>query len=345
MNNHIEAVLAAWYPKRESQRWVLGVVTHTEGSSYRKPGAMMLISELGQCLGLLSGGCLERALLNEAKRVLAFGRPRDITFDATETADDAWQYGLGCGGRVQIRLLPLNAANQWLQLATLYQQLASGRAAWLTLPLAPEPDAQAQLHTEPPLDGAREAFVQGLHLWVPVAPQVRLVVFGAGVDVVPVVQLAAGLGWQITLVDHRQGLARPEDFPSARWLQAQAHDAEVKACVAEADAALVMTHNLTLDAGALTALYDSTVRYIGLLGPAHRKARLLAEFNLEPRRLPVAIDGPMGEPLGGDLPEAVALSALAACHKALYGQSQVAANRATHTAAQGAALSQLGRVQ
>lgn len=317
MHNHIQSVLAEWLPLREQHRWVLGVVTETQGSSYRKAGAMMLISELGQCLGLLSGGCLERALLAEAKRVLAFNRPRQITFDATQQADVAWQFGLGCGGRVTIRLYPLTPENDHMALAKVHASLLAGSALWLKLPLHNDM-LQAEWTPFTFGDATPSAHVAGDRLWVPLQPQYRLVVFGAGVDVVPLARMVAALGWYLTLVDHRVGMTRPEDFPAGtEWLRLRADAPQVLSRLADAQAVMVMTHNIDLDASALQALRGMPLSYIGLLGPAHRKARVLASSGVAEHSLAVPIDGPMGIPLGGELPESVALSAVAQCHRAL----------------------------
>lgn len=324
MSNHIQTVLAQWWPARDTRQWVLGVVTHTEGSSYRKAGAMMLLNDLGQSLGLLSGGCLERALLAEVKRVLAFNRPRDITFDATQESELAWAWGLGCGGRVSVRLLPVSAANHYLQLDQILRQLQRRQAVRYGVPLG-DVGAQAPWQPQRPSDPSCSQR-QGDCLWVPLTPQHHLVVFGAGVDVVPLAQMATALGWQLTLIDHRISAAKAAAFPaSAQWLCYEPDDPRLAQVLASADAAMVMTHNIALDGRALTQLVGTPLAYLGLLGPEHRKQRVLAEARLDESRLPVPLDGPMGLDLGGELPESVALSALAKCHQVLAGR----ANRAS----------------
>ena len=325
MHNHIQAVLSEGLPRRDVLQWVLGLVTHTRGSTYRKAGAMMMISELGHSLGLLSGGCLERALLAEAKRVLAFNRPRNITFDATQQSDVAWQLGLGCGGSVTIRLLPVSAQNEYLKLDKLLAHLQARRSVLMHLPLRDE-QSTVRLTDIPGYQAAPRAYERSGNLCVTLVPRRHLVIFGAGTDTVPLAHMAAALDWQLTLVEHRQNRTQIAAFPAnVHWLHCEPDAEPVVAQIAQADAALVMTHNLELDSRALHALVGSGVRYIGLLGPAHRKVRVLELAGLNEQDFPVPIEGPMGLLLGGELPESVALSALARCHQVLEQSGSVQA--------------------
>lgn len=355
MANHIQTILAGWYPRRDHLQWVLGTVVETQGSSYRKAGAMMMINELGQYYGLLSGGCLEKALLVDVKKVLAFDRAAVVDFDSTDNTDVAWQLGLGCGGRVRICLQPVHAGNDYQRLdrlLTLLSARQSGLGYRVVLPAAesfsqtaavPKKHSSKSLSAKDTLatHGAqimrsndivhvsdtdpipvREA--QGIDqaLVIPLCARRHIAVFGGGVDALPLTRLASNLGWRVTLVEHRVGYANAADFDSVDQIlrHAPAH-ADVAAVVCVIDAAFVMTHNVTQDAEALKALKHSSARYIGLLGPAHRKGRVLLKAGLadDPR-----IHGPMGLDLGGELPESVALSAVAQCHQSLeHAQAQV----------------------
>ncbi|MCH1603124.1 MAG: XdhC family protein, partial [Luminiphilus sp.] len=73
MTMQLAAMLSRWAPQRDAEEWILGTVYKTEGSSYRKPGAMSLISSGGDQLGLLSGGCLEADIRLNARKVMASG--------------------------------------------------------------------------------------------------------------------------------------------------------------------------------------------------------------------------------------------------------------------------------
>ena len=80
-----------------------------------------------------------------------------------------------------------------------------------------------------------------------------------------------------------------------------------------------MTHNLDMDAAALQSLQHSSARYIGLLGPVHRKQKVFKKANLDQVSAPVF--GPMGLDIGGDLPESIALATLAECHQVLNARA------------------------
>ena len=123
MVTDLKSMLATWHPLRDEQQWVLATLYKIEGSSYRKLGAMMLISSLGQRLGMLSGGCLEADIQRHAKQVMTSLKPKTITYDATDEDDLTFQLGIGCGGIVHIVLQPVNAANEYLSLDSVFNAL------------------------------------------------------------------------------------------------------------------------------------------------------------------------------------------------------------------------------
>lgn len=312
MANHPHSMLNAWYPRRDQEPWVLGSVTAVSGSSYRKPGAMMLFNGFGQMLGMLSGGCVEKSLFDQVKRVLVLGQPVSTRFDASARAQVAWQMGLGCGGVVDILLQPVHQGTGYQALDQLHAQLQAGRPATYSINLAGELNACS----------ARS----GEHwLPVPVRPRTHLVILGAGMDALPLARLALAMDWRVSLVDHRTGYADPAGFAGVDTIVRQRANAPgVAGLLAGADAAMIMTHNISLDAEALSAACASDLIYIGLLGPAHRKQRVLDKAGLgaDPR-----LHGPMGLAIGGELPESVALSALAQCHQVLAAAGVCAATK------------------
>jgi xanthine dehydrogenase accessory factor len=131
--------------------------------------------------------------------------------------------------------------------------------------------------------------------------------------------MASVLGWQITLVDHRAGYAKSADFPAANTIIRESADAfSLQDVVRKIDAAIVMTHNIAMDALAISRLQNSTARYVGLLGPEHRKYKVLNHVGISHQvEIHGAIHGPMGMAIGGDLPESIALATLAQCHQVL----------------------------
>ena len=111
MANRITQLLTYWSEDRDKHLWVLATIIQTDGSSYRKAGAMMLINDMGQYFGLLSGGCLESDIMRQARRCWDNLQNRIIEYDMREEEDLAWQLGIGCGGMGKIFLQAVHAAN------------------------------------------------------------------------------------------------------------------------------------------------------------------------------------------------------------------------------------------
>jgi len=116
MANRISQLLSHWTDNRDKHLWVLATIIETDGSSYRKAGAMMLINDMGQYFGLLSGGCLESDIMRQARRCWDNQKNRIIEYDMREEEDLAWQLGIGCGGMVRILLQPVHIDNNYLKL-------------------------------------------------------------------------------------------------------------------------------------------------------------------------------------------------------------------------------------
>ena len=137
MVTDLKSMLATWHPLRDEQQWVLATLYKIEGSSYRKLGAMMLISSLGQRLGMLSGGCLEADIQRHAKQVMTSLTSKTITYDATDEDDLTFQLGIGCGGVVHIVLQPVNSANKYLNLDFVFNALKEKVSGYYLQPVQP----------------------------------------------------------------------------------------------------------------------------------------------------------------------------------------------------------------
>ena len=321
MANRINQLLSQWSVNRDKQNWVLATIIQTDGSSYRKAGAMMLINDLGQYYGLLSGGCLESDIMRQARRCWDNQQNRIVEYDMREEEDLAWKLGIGCGGMVKILLQPVNADNGYLKLDELEKGLASRQQVeyqqqvdegvpknQLIIVNKGEKTLKASLNNQ----GKNSVFVQTL------APAPLLAIFGGGVDAKPVVAIAAELGWEVILVDPRVGYAKAEYFSKASQIIRQPLDALYSAnWLKQIDVALALTHNIKLDAASVKLIQVSSAKYVGLLGPTHRTNRVLEEANLSRSNLTKPLANPVGLRLGGELPESIALSMLAEAHAVL----------------------------
>jgi xanthine/CO dehydrogenase XdhC/CoxF family maturation factor len=167
----------------------------------------------------------------------------------------------------------------------------------------------------PPVDGV-EWFMTA------VTPPPHLLLLGGGPDSRPVATLAAFLGWRITVVEHRSSYLVPARFPPSTTL-VESHPAEVATAIPLVDycAAIVMSHHLDSDLHYLRALANAPVPYVGLLGPAARREKLMADLGNDAAALRSRLRAPVGLDIGGRTPESIALSIIGEVHAALEGRA------------------------
>lgn len=319
MSNHLKNLLSQWYPQRDSTDWVLGTIFKTEGPCYRKAGAMMLFNGLGQQFGMLSGGCLESDIQTHARKVMQRKQSITLCYDGSDEDDLSFQLGIGCGGTVHILLQPIHASNTYLQLDRVHhalQQRTSGHFLQKIITGAstgynafePGPVTTGSARLQQMADDSQL-------LVTPITAPPHLLIVGGGLDARPVVAMAHQLGWQISLWDPRPANGRAEFFMEVDQLLSGP-----AAQLAELDinAAILMSHNIRLDAEALQALQANALDYLALLGPTHRKAQVIEQAGISEHALSCALAGPAGLSIGGELPESIALSILSECHAALH---------------------------
>lgn len=298
---------------------VLAIVVGTRGSTYRKPGALILLDTRGVRVGALSGGCLEAELEARARDVLASGVAGEARFDTSGDEDRVFGSATGCGGSTHVLLLPLPARVSPLRDALLdFDQ----RGLTLSLQLALSPDelgrGAAQIGTERHCFDRRGGADQSGHefdasIRLTITPAPRLLLLGAGPETRPLLALTRLLGWRVELVEHRERWLRFVDPGDVEHLHGGGPDL-LPALLARAhfNAALVMNHNVHLDARCLAGLAASDVAYVGLLGPPARRDDLLAEIGADcSDRLRARLHAPVGLALGGEGAEAIALAIVA----------------------------------
>ena len=318
---------------------VLATVAQTVGSTYRKAGAQMLIAGDGQAAGLLSGGCLEADLMERARAVLDTGAPMLVDYDTRGSDDVLWGIGLGCEGAMTILMQRLDRANDHqpyrfvdrcrreqtpgrfaLVCSGANPALPLGTAYWNGGPAAPPAIANALSETSRSTGSIQVDGAAVLVVDVELPP--RLLVLGAGPDAMPLVEIASLMNWQVTVRDHRPAYAVSDRFPGARHVILQSATELPKDLAANHyDAAVVMSHHLLSDQAYLAALADSSVPYIGLLGPAPRRARLMSELGAKAAALEGRLRGPVGLDIGARTPETIALAIVSEIQAVLAGRA------------------------
>jgi len=155
---------------------------------------------------------------------------------------------------------------------------------------------------------------------LPLSLPPKLLLLGAGPDAAPIVDFAARVNWKVTLVDHRPVYADPSHFPLAEHvILARPEELGNSVELKHFSAAVVMSHHLPSDLSYLRTLAGATIPYVGLLGPAPRREKLLNDLGEDGRQLRARLHAPVGLALGGRSPESVALAIVAEIHAFLHG--------------------------
>lgn len=320
------------------RRLALVTVVETEGSTYTKPGHRMLVADNGDFHGLVSGGCLEGDLATHASKVIDSGEATVLTYDLRDEADEIWGLGIGCNGLLRLLVQRLDAEQHYqpyLDIAECHRSFGGGDIALVTessidaLPLGATWLASGSGTSHSGMDDAMAKALGQAIAKIPAArknalriggkelkvlrthvpPVPRLLVIGAGPDAVPLVRLAAELGWRVTITDHRPAYLKAPGLDVAdACVEARPGQLADVANPAEFHATVVMTHHLDSDREHLRQLADDGPDYVGLLGPRARRERLLSELGSAALALEPRLHGPVGLDIGALSPETIALA-------------------------------------
>jgi len=306
----------------DSHESVLATLVTVEGSSYRRPGARLLVLADGTRVGSISGGCLEEDVMARARRVFETGQPDTVVYDTTSENDLVWGVGLGCHGVVRVFIEKLTPKPDWA--ATLADNFAARRPTRLAVGYGESTTQSSgtRLAAEAPPDPSSPTTNLFLEH---VAPPTALFVFGAGDDAQPLVRLARELGWHVTVADPRAAFTTAARFPAADRLAIGPADQLVALTAPGPDAlAVVMTHHYVHDVPLLRGLLARPLAYLGLLGPRKRAEKILADLTAAGVAITAAdrarVHAPVGLDLGADAPEQVAFAILAEMQAVLTGR-------------------------
>ena len=342
MHLGIPALLDFYRRHREEESLVLATITATEGSTYRKPGAMMLISPQGDFEGLISGGCLEGDLLHHAANVFSSGETAFVTYDMHAGDDLVWSLGLGCDGVIHLMLQRLDRDDHFGFLEQLEVSHSSRQATLVILVTQAvkgfpcgafalvdqsdisigDPFLQQKLRA---VAGAwpawrfrtveLEAAENGaVAIQVQMPARTRVLICGAGPDAVPVARVLSELDWEVQIVDHRPAFAKVERFPAnCSVIQSRPERLAESVDLSDVDAVVIMSHHLENDCSYLGQVSAYDIPYIGVLGPRARRDRLRDMANC----VELEVHGPVGLDIGAELPASIALSIASEIHAVL----------------------------
>ncbi len=296
--------------------FLLATLVRVEGSSYRQPGARLLMDANGPVHGSLSGGCLEADVFARGQECFSNGKPILLRYDLRADLDLIWGTGSGCEGVAEILVERLDEA-EWI-LSVEAAQLRRG-----SIRIATRLD-EARLGERSLVDDGEQLeeadfFVEEFK------PPIALWIFGAGDDAKPMTGMAKSLGFFVGIVDHRPAFARPERFPEAdavRCLRPASGLAEIP--LDARSAAILLTHHFEMDSGWLKLLMPSRAGYVGLMGHRRRGQRILSELETAPTSGQAArFFSPVGLDLGSESPETIALAILAEIQAVFGGKPAV----------------------
>ncbi|RSK55137.1 XdhC family protein [Bacillus canaveralius] len=299
----------------------IATVVAVKGSAYRRPGARMVISEEGDIFGMIGGGCFDANVKEIALQVLRTKQPELRLYDLSD--DSVWGLGLGCNGSVYVLIeaISTDQGQQWMQ------QIAFHLTKQDCLLIEHHLDHPLDFKIKPGIVTFSRSFQQGnlgqtnklvrqfdsSVFQEVLKPAPRLVIFGAGHDVIPLVDLADQAGFQVCIVDQREHLLNDNRFKRAvEFICAKAEDFSEKITAKSGDYVIFMSHKIEYDAAAFHFYHNKAVSYFGFLGPKKRSQQIMFDIlNLNPAIIDPMIKkihSPIGINIGSETAEQVAIS-------------------------------------
>ncbi|MBC7556011.1 MAG: XdhC family protein [Chryseobacterium sp.] len=308
----ILAVSKAW--KERGVFSVLATVVDLQGSSYRRAGVRMLISEFGEMEGAVSGGCVEKEILLQSKSVFKTGVPIMMTYDG--------RLRLGCEGVLYILLEPFDISEILLKrIEKAFKNRESFRTqSFFKADFSENHDFGTIIEINGNKYPLRSSFslnkTKNLQIFQQeFKPIFQLYIFGAEHDAVQLCNLASIIGWEVHIIAPPDEQKIIDYFPGATNLLSPLIDKIDVSAVGRNTAVVLMSHNLNKDLQYLIALKDTEPIYLGLLGPSKRREYLLSEllnyFPDTPFDFFERIHGPAGLNIGAESAPEIALSIIA----------------------------------
>ncbi len=304
--------LTAW--QKAGKKAVFVSVVALDGTSYRRPGVRMIISEDGEMAGAVSGGCVENEINRQAQSVFRNGKAKIMTYDG--------RLRIGCEGIIHILIEPVFLS---AELFSEFKEQVKNRQpfkieSWFSQEVGEYENAGSALtlkgkkyalHSSFNIKEAetQECFSQDF------GPLFQLYIFGAEHDAVHLSQAACLLGWEVTVVALSDEAKSCDYFPGANALVTPAYDEVNGLKIDDQTAVVLMTHSFNKDVQYLMALKDKQAAYLGLLGSFSRRERVLSMVLDYMPEMPIdflqQIHGPAGINVGAESASEIAVSILA----------------------------------
>lgn len=316
----------------------LATVVHVEGSSYRRPGARMLVTDDGMITGAVSGGCLEGDALRKALFAIAAKQNKLVTYDTTDEDDAKFGVQLGCNGIVHILFEPIQiddihnpvellktilAKRINATLVTVFSLINKEQTGTCFVDIEGVKkialksfeqldtvlkekiiiDVDAAFQKRSALINIYQEGLQTNHVFIQyLSPPVSLLIIGAGNDVFPVVSIAQILGWDITIVDGRPTHATKQRFATVKnIIVSPPENLLQKLIIDQWTVAILMTHNYNYDLTALKQFAKTNLLYLGVLGPKLKMQRMYNDLLKEGFEISIAERSKIYAPVGLDI--------------------------------------------
>jgi xanthine/CO dehydrogenase XdhC/CoxF family maturation factor len=310
--------------KQKGIKSVLATVVALDGSSYRQPGVRMLILENGIMVGAVSGGCVEKDVLQQSQSVFKTGISKIMTYDG--------RFRLGCEGILYILIEQFSPEEAFFAaLEKELQQRSPFKIECYYSKTVGEIEgigskvyfADKAYNLSVPTKSEKELskFSETLQ------PCFKLMIFGAEHDAVQLCKLAHYNGWEVTVVSGPLESKSITDFPGATAFFSVSPDALELDSIDHETAIVVMSHNYANDLKYLIEIKDTKPAYIGLLGPKKRREKLLSQFieycpDVHESFLE-NLYGPTGLNIGAETPQEIAISIVSEILSVVRNQTPV----------------------
>lgn len=326
--------------KTSDEKCAIAQVVRVEESSYRREGARMIVYESGVFEGGISGGCLEGDALQRSQVAILKQQPSIVTYDTSKEKEIG--VGLGCNGIIDVLISPISEQSPLMAMlqrcldergehiiATVtalsggLNAVSLGQSFYIdpaTSTLENCPDTNLRAFIQEMVSDVRENNksrtyrfeneVGSASIFIElIPPQFHLAIYGDNYDVYPMLELAAVMDWEVSLVGNIQKLKK-EKLQSVANLYPR--ELEARPAIDSRTAIILMAHDYKTDIANLVDLIKSPAPYIGSLGPRKRFEKMIVELDSRGVRFSEAeldrIFAPCGLEIGANTPEEIAAS-------------------------------------